>query len=453
MKIKYRLTLFFSLLVAGILIIFSVSVYAFYLKHHQNEFVSRLKTRAINTATLLNTEPFDANTMKIIDHTSVSNLEDLTVIVLDSAGSFLYSNRNVDKVNQSMPFFRMLNWQKESHQTLDKRLYISFPYDYQNSKYVLLASAFDLYGKDELNQLLTIIALVFVFSLVLIVVAGFVNAKQSLRPIKDMIRQVDEIKSENLNIILQTRNKDEIAELANTFNNMLERLRLAFEREKFFVSNASHELRTPLTSMKGQIEVALLKDRKTADYAKVLESLLGDVENMIQIINGFLQLAETNVDPSSLQLRKIRADELLFAVKDDIQKLKPSYHINITFEKTPEQENDISFSGNDGLLWIMFSNLIDNACKFSGDNKSTVSIDFDDSFTIIRVIDNGLGIPGEEIHYVTQPLYRASNVKKVRGHGLGLSIVQRIAEMHKATIGFESELNRGTTVTIRFPKI
>jgi signal transduction histidine kinase len=452
MKIKYRLTLYFSLLVAGIMLIFSVSVYIFYLKHHQNDFVSRLKTKAITTVTLLNTEPFDASTLKIIDHTSVTNLEDLTVIVLDNAGSFLYSNRNVDMVNQSMPVFKMLNWSKDSYKTQNNQFFLCFPYEYQNNKYILLASALDLYGDEELNQLLVIISLVFVFSLSLIVVAGFVNARQSLKPIMDIIRQVDEIKGEDLNVVLQTRNKDEIAELARTFNKMLERIKQTFEREKFFVSNASHELRTPLTSIKGQIEVALIKKRSEKEYISVLESVLDDVENMAQIINGFLKLAETNVDFSTLPLQEIRADELLFAIKDDMAKRNPLSVINIEFEKVPANQSEISFLGNYGLLWIMLSNLVDNACKFSGNKKSTLRIGFNSNFTIISITDNGIGIPKDELGYIAQPLYRAQNAKKIQGHGLGLSIVYRIAEMHKATVDFSSELNIGTTVTIKFPK-
>lgn len=452
MKIKYRLTINFSLLVVGIILIFSFSIYVFYLKHRQEDFLIRLRNKAINSVTLLNTAPFDKKLLKIIDHRSVTNMDDLTVIILDSLKNIEYTNQDLNKISKSMPVFKKLDWDKNSHLTFKKEIFVSFPYSFKNKKFYLLASAGDLYGEAELQQLLIIILLVFISSLALVIIAGFLNAKQSLKPIKDIIAQVDEIEAANLNIMLTTKNNDEIAELAHTFNKMLERINKAFERERFFVSNASHELRTPVTSIKGQVEVALMKKRNEENYIAVLTSILDDVENMTNIINGFLELAETNTDLKNLSLQAIQVDEFLFIVKDEIVKRRPEYIINIEFEKTPDKESEITILGNQGLLFIMMNNLIDNACKFSENKKATIRIGFDNNYTIIQVADNGIGIPNEEIEYIFQPLYRAQNVQRKHGTGIGLSIVQRIAEIHKAQIKISSTLNIGTTISVLFPK-
>ena len=452
MKIKYRLTLYFSLLVACILAIFSISIYTFYLKHRQDDFQVRLKNKAINTVTLLNTKPFDIRLLKIIDHSSVTNMDDLIVVVLDSASNFLYSNRDNSTVNNVMPVFRQLNWKENNSLTFNNKIFLGFPYHIQERNFILLVSARDLYGDKELKKLLTIILVVFVFSLALIVVAGFVNARQSLKPIREIIQQVDEIKGSNLNVALQTRNKDEIAELTDTFNKMLDRIRLAFEREKFFVSNASHELRTPLTSIKGQIEVALIKKRGENEYIKVLQSVLDDIENMNRLTNGFLELAEASADPSTLSFKKIRADELVFSIKEEFTRRNLLNIIEIEFKKLPKAEQEVQINGNYGLLWIMFINLVDNACKFSQNDSASLNIDFDESSVIIEVKDNGIGIPADELGSITQPLYRAQNAKKLKGHGLGLSIAQRIAELHHANLNISSQINHGTCVSIAFPK-
>ncbi len=452
MKIKYRLTINFSLLVVGIILIFSFSIYAFYLKHRHEDFLTRLQNKAINAVTLLNTTPFDKKLLKIIDHRSVTNMDDLTVIILDSLKSIEYTNQDSSKISKSMPIFKKLDWEKNSNLTYKKEIFVSFPHHFQNKKFYLLASAGDLYGEAELQQLLIIILLVFISSLALVIIAGFLNARQSLKPIKDIIMQVDEIEAANLNIMLTTKNNDEISELAHTFNKMLERINRAFERERFFVSNASHELRTPVTAIKGQVEVALMKKRNEENYIAVLTSILDDVENMTNIINGFLELAETNTDLKSLSIQTIQVDEFLFTVKDEIIKRKPQYIINIEFEKAPNKESEISIAGNQGLLFIMMNNLIDNACKFSENKKATLKIDFDNNYTIIKVTDNGIGIPDEEMEYIFQPLYRAKNVQGKHGNGIGLSIVQRIAEIHKAQIKISSTLNIGTTISVLFPK-
>src|ERR1035437_2682524 len=419
MKIKHRLTINFSILVLGIMVFSSISIYLFYTKHRQEDFLIRVQNKAINTVTLLNTAPFDKKLLKIIDHSSVTNMDDLIVIILDSLKHIQYANQDSVKISKSFPVFKKLDWDKHSNLNYNRKLFISFPYHYQNQKFYLLASAGDLYGEAELQDLLIIILIVFILSLALVIIAGYLNATQSLKPIKDIIMQVDEIEAANMSTMLTTKNNDEIAELAHTFNKMLERINRAFERERFFVSNASHELRTPVTSIKGQVEVALMKQRNEENYIDVLTSILDDVENMTNIINGFLELAEANTDIKNLSIETIQIDEFLFTVKDEIIKRKPQYIINIEFEKIPNQESEISILGNQGLLFILMNNLIDNACKFSENKKATIKIDFDNNYTIIQVADNGIGIPKEELEYIFQPLYRAKNVQRKQGNGIG----------------------------------
>ena len=452
MKIKHRLTINFSILVVGIILFFSFSIYIFYIKHREEDFLTRLQNKAINTVTLLNKAPFDKKLLKIIDHSSVTNMDDLLVIILDSLKHIQYTNQDTTSILKSLPVFKQLDWGKQSNLNFNRKLYVSFPYYYQSRKYYLLASARDLYGEAELRDLFIIILIVFISSLAFVIIAGYLNATQSLKPIKDIISQVDEIEASNLKIMLKTKNKDEIAELAHTFNKMLERINKAFERERFFVSNASHELKTPVTSVKGQVEVALMKNRDKNYYIKVLTSILDDIDNMTNIINGFLELTEANSDLKARAVQTILIDEFLFSVKDEMLKRKPEYVINIEFVKIPTRESEITVIGNQELLFIMMKNLVDNACKFSQNKKATLRIDFDDNYTIIEIADNGIGIPKEEIEYIFQPLYRAQNVKGKQGNGIGLSIVQRIAENQNAQIQISSTLNVGTTISVLFPK-
>ena len=296
-----------------------------------------------------------------------------------------------------------------------------------------------------------IIIVVFVLSAILIVFAGYFNAKQSLVPIKDIIRQVDNIKANNLSSRLAVKNKDEIAELSDNFNKMLERIESAFETERMFVSNVSHELRTPLTSIIGQVEVTLLKPRNDEEYKMLLISILEDVKNMKTIINGFLDLAEAGIETNNHKFNLLRTDELIFSVKDEILKRKPNYEIYIDFENLPEDEDEVSIKGNERLLRILFLNLIDNACKFSDQHKVSIKIGYDSFFVTLRFLDNGIGIPNDELNLIFQPLYRGSNTSGKGGHGIGLSIVKRIADIHHAMVDINSALNIGTSVTIKFP--
>jgi signal transduction histidine kinase len=453
MKIKTKLTLNFSILVAGIMIIFSLCVFFFYLAHRQEDFRIRLRNKAINTATLLTrVKEIDNVLMRIIDDNTVTNMSDVIVIVLDKDKHLLYSNQDSQSVTELLPEFEKLNWEKKDRRWGEGRLYLGFEHKYNGQIYYVLASGIDQYGKTEMKKLVIILSGVLISSLLLIVIAGYYNAKQSLKPIKDVIRQMREIKASNLSKRVTIKNKDEISELASTFNSLLERLERAFETERMFVSNASHELRTPITSVIGQLEVELLKPRSEEEYKAALASVLEDVKSMKNIINGFLDLAETAVEPKHREFERLRADELLFSVKESMLKRRPDYAIQVEFEELPEDENDVSITGNSRLISALFTNLIDNACKFSSHHKVVVKIGFEQKTVVFRFINNGIGIPKEEIRNIFNPLYRGSNATGEPGNGIGLSIVKKIADIHGANIVLITEQNVGTTFVVSFPK-
>jgi two-component system, OmpR family, sensor histidine kinase ArlS len=451
MKIKTRLTLNFTVLVAIVLAISSISLYIFSMAHRQKDFIARLRYKAINTATLLiNVNDVDARLLKIIDDNTVSSLSDVNVFVLDQSKKVLYTNADSVKELEDLPLFSRLAWTDNNYTIRAGKLYLCVIHYYNHQQYYVLATARDYFGTSELSNLKIILFIVFFLSLIWTIVAGIINTKQSLKPIRDIIKQVDAIKATNLNSRLETRNKDEITELAATFNKLLDRIEKAFDTERTFVSNASHELRTPITSIKGQLEVALINPRSNEEYKVILHSILDDVQNMATIINGFLELAASSVEPGLVSFEQLRIDDILFSAKDDILKRKPGYFINIEFENTPDDENEITIVGNARLLKILIINLIDNACKFSDNKKVSIKIAFDRRKIILKFIDSGIGIPASDLENVFQPLYRAKNVTGKTGNGIGLSIVKRIIDLHAGNIEIESEVNIGTTVSVSF---
>jgi signal transduction histidine kinase len=325
---------------------------------------------------------------------------------------------------------------------------IEYEYNYNGLKYKVVASAFDIQGIKELKNLFYILIWVILSSLLFIVGFGFYNAKWSLKPFRKIIDEVEAIDPTQLKKRLSDFGSDELSQLSHTFNKLLDRIKNAFETEKSFIANASHELRTPVTSVLGQIEVALNKPRNETEYQTILKSVYEDTTQMANIINGFLSLAETNLDDYKLEISTIEMDDLIFSIIDDFKQTKPHYNISFEFASNPESDSQIQCSGNERLLKLMFSNLIDNACKYSNDKKAKVKIDFTTYTINISVIDYGIGIPKEDLENIFKPLYRSSNVSGMPGHGIGLAIVKRIAELHDASISIDSHVNIGTNVTV-----
>jgi signal transduction histidine kinase len=203
-----------------------------------------------------------------------------------------------------------------------------------------------------------------------------------------------------------------------------------------------------VTSVLGQIEVVLNKSRSIEEYKAILQSVYDDTHQMATIINGFLDLAEANLANNQINMKPVRIDELIFSIVDDFEKRKPQYNVSVDFNTNPETDTQLECHAHERLLRLMFSNLIDNACKYSGNSSAKVIIDFSSSNIIVSILDYGLGIPKNELENIFKPLYRGSNTLGIQGHGIGLAIVKRIADLHSALIEIKSEQNIGTTVTV-----
>jgi signal transduction histidine kinase len=186
--------------------------------------------------------------------------------------------------------------------------------------------------------------------------------------------------------------KDEIAQLAITFNQMLDRIESAFETQRSFVSNASHEMRTPLTSITGQLEVALLGNRDTAEYESTLRSVLDDIRNLNKLTNGLLEIAQASMDITEMRQRNFRVDELLWQARNEVMKRNPAYDVQINITNFPDDENELIVSGVEPLFKTAITNLMENACKFSDDKRVSVTFSVVENHAYLKFKDNGIGI-------------------------------------------------------------
>lgn len=453
MKISTKLTLNSTLIVALILLVFTSGIYYFSSKYREKNFYSRLYNKAISTVRLYeDIKKNDVGILKIIDSTTVNMLFNSKIYIYNDSSRLLYANKDSLMTKDNGQLIKEIQKNEHVYIKKDNRYTVGFLDNYKNKNYIVIASATDLYGFKELSNLQQILVFGFIFSLFLLLVTSIIIIKRSLNPISKIIKQVEKFNVSKLNQRLKVRNpNDEIGIMASTFNKMLARIEESFRTERDFISNASHELRTPLTSINGEIEVSLIRMRSVEEYKITLQSIYSEIQDLTLLINGFLQLAESDIAETSLELSKLRIDDLIYQVKEDLLKHNSDYIFNIGFDRVPDDENQIIVMGNKYLLKIMLRNLMDNSCKFSNDKKSIIKIDFNENFVIIRFEDNGIGIPEDEIKQIFDPLYRAENAKHKKGHGIGLSIVKKIVLLHKGNLKVKSKINIGTVVTIQLP--
>ncbi len=322
--------------------------------------------------------------------------------------------------------------------------------DAQN--YVIVAGA-ENYLEGNLNLFLfQLLIYTFIISLLLALFFSFVLSRYLFSPIVKITERVKQISSENLHLRLPTKIvNDEVNELADTFNQMLNRIETAFEIQNNFVSNASHELRTPLTTIIGEADLALAKERTTEEYKETIAVILEEAENLDGKTRALLALAQTGFNGTVQKEDVLRIDQLVWDTKELVEKLDKRHSITINVSLLPENPKKLKVKGNYQLLQLALSNIITNASKYSNYQEVIVSIGASDKAVYILINDSGIGIPTEELKFIYDPFFRASNTKTYEGFGIGLPLTRNIIDLHKGEIFVQSAVNQGTIVRINLP--
>jgi signal transduction histidine kinase len=452
MKIRNKLTYLFALIVASILLVFSLIIYYLSADYTQKEFYGRLDEKAYNTASLLfELNKIDIKLLRKLEENNLTTFYDEEMVIFNYKDEVVYESgeRTIPITKATLNRVR-LNGQL--HYTYDNRQVAGVLHNDKYNRFVVIISAVDRYGLSKLSNLAIILASGWVVSIVLVLATGWFFADRALSPMASVVQQVEKISISNLNSRVKTgNNKDEIAQLAITFNKMLANLEEAFKIQKSFVSNASHELRTPLTAISGQIEVTLLQERSKEEYKAILHSIFEDIRSLSKLSNGLLELAQTSLDLSVVRFEAIRVDELLWQARSELIKKQPSYTVNIEFEELPEDENYLEVTGNMQWLKSAFLNLMENGCKFSNDKHVHVTIGFKEQEMQINFTNKGIGIAPEDMSHIFEPFFRAENAKSISGHGIGLSLTEKVISLHKGKILIDSTPNVGATFSIILP--
>jgi len=446
MYIKTKLSFEFTLIVFGILLFFSAAVYYFSYTTQHNKFADNLTKRAKNTAILLiNLPEVDSTLLKKIQQ-STFNWPEEEIVVTDSELNILYSN-NIQYLNRDVINENSVKGDNYRF-SISEKDGICYKHVFKNQTYTVMVMAFDKNRKENLSELREILLWSILFSVWLAVYLSYLFAKKAIQPISNIIKSVKDINSSRLgNRLHEGNKKDEIAQLALTFNQMLSNLEISFKNQEDFVANASHELRTPLSVMIVESDYILSREQSSEEYKKHISNMASDLKKLNVQLTSLLELAQINQD-KSLQLSSIRIDEI---VLNAIHQIKTRYSTRkiIPVIQYPENENELLVNGNAGMLGVAFQNLIENACKFSEDD---VIIEFilQQPFIKIIISDKGIGIPSNEIENIYKPFTRASNVRYKSGFGIGLALVAKIFELHEVEFKVYSTEKKETRFELKF---
>jgi heavy metal sensor kinase len=472
-SLRFKLTLWYVFILGILLIAFSSFLYLTLSKSLYRDVDNKLKALAEFIATE-SASPLSKFGFGNIDQTleTSMNLKPVGkfIQVLDESGRIGRKSDNLKDVQLPISLNALKNASMglvtfETNRSLgDTPLRIvTLPVTEKNQSMRIVQVASSLEDvEDALNTLFLILVITVPSALILASLGGQFLAYKALKPVDQITQTARMITSQNLNQrISPPKVTDEISRLIETFNEMISRLDQSFRQIKQFSSDASHQLKTPLTILRGEVEVALRKERGPAEYQKVLKSNLEEVHRMAQIVEDLLMLSRADNGEIQLSLKEIDLAEILNEMVPQARFLAQPQNLLLQ-AFLPEEK--ITILGDSLRIRELLLNLIENAVKYSEDggqvtihlskqNSAASGERKENGFAEIRVTDTGIGIAKEDQERIFDRFFRVDKARSREqgGSGLGLSICKWIVEAHQGKITVESYLEKGSSFIVLLP--
>lgn len=452
MSLRLRLTLIYSGLLSGVVILLSIVVYTMVsvvminemdtnIQHAAEDVIANLRADSLGDMAI----PPGAVNISGNIYYQVWSLSGQLVAYSDNAVDFT-SALDPTALNIEEPIF-----QNATIQTTQLRV-LTVPLNVDNNLAGWLqvgAVQTELHYTQHLLQIVFIIAAL--FAIIVAGIVGWLVTAQALEPLETMALVATKITgTDDLSqrIPLSPSRNDEIGEVVLTFNQTLVRLERLFTAQRRFLADVSHELRTPLTVIKGN--VGLMRMMHELDEES-LTSIESEVDRLTRLVGDLLMMAQAETGRLPLMFEPVELDELVFEVFEQMKVLSGGRHIIRIDDIRP-----VMVTGDRDRLKQVFLNLGSNAIKFTDDGgEIDLNLSVSGNWVEVDVVDHGPGIPKEELRYIFERFYRGDKSRTRSradgGFGLGLPIAYWIVRNHGGRIDVESTEGVGTTFSVWLP--
>lgn len=453
MNIRTRLALQFMLLASLMLGTAFVVIYSFSARYRTDEFQDRMRDRGTNAAVLLiQVDEVSEELLRRIERDNPVRLPEEAIRIFDHHNELLFHLGDEGLPATAPDFLDHVRLTGETVRESGPREQLAFPFNDRYERFVVVVSGNDIYGRSKLRNLRNILWTTFLAGSITTFFMGRLYARRALLPLSRLVGELQSIGPTDLaRRVVVDDPQDEVAEVARSFNSLMDRLQEAFQVQRNFIANASHEMRTPLTTLSGQLEVLLLRDREGPEYRRALASLLDDMHALNRLADRLLLLAQAETAATAASFSAVRMDEVLWQSRHEVLKAAPHHLVEVTLGSF-EEEEDLVVTGNETLLRSLVTNLLENACKYSPDSTAHVLLEKGAGEVRLVVENRGEGIALEHQERVFEPFFRADNTGRARGHGIGLSLALRIVQLHGGSIALQSAPGEGARFTVRLPK-
>ena len=387
-------------------------------------------------------------------------------IMANSIDIYKYSDRElfIEKEYSKSLFISMKEMENRGFDVAEYNISCKIAIDKTENKYFVFKVSreiknykFNIYTLKNITQenkiykrLEYLVILFTIIGVVITIIVSKIMSRRILKPINNVIKTAKSISTDDLSKRIEIpKEEDELQNLTLIINEMLDRLETSFENQTKFVSDASHELRTPLAIIKGYAEI--IRKRGTADidiFVESIDSIISETDNMRNLIQKLLFLAKGEITKINTKFVEIDANEMVRQIYLDTKVSTKTHEIHLK-----EGEN-FKINGDETLLQQAIRAIIENATKYSEENTNIyIESEIRNGNGVISIRDEGVGISKEDTKRIFDRFYRVdlSRTKATGGTGLGLAIVKRIIEIHNGKIEIDSEMGKGTKISIVLP--
>jgi heavy metal sensor kinase len=461
-SIRFRLTVWYAGLLAGLLALFGVSIYIglrHYLRSHLTDSLTK-EAQQIGETLLVNVrlsgEEYVADEIK--EHLA-PEINGIFVRVTRPNGSTLYESGqprdgsfDPGKISPARSDLLEASIRVEHLSGEADLMVCAVPFrTREGSSFVIEAGAPLEQSESVLHGLLLTFSVGLPLVVTVAIAGGYFLMRRALAPVGEITRTAEQITSRNLGERLpEATTGDELQALSVALNRMISRIEHSFRHMNRFTADASHELRTPLTVLRGELEAVAQRQDIPTDARETIESALEESERLSKIVESLLAISRLDAGEALMTRERFDLAELVADTVEQMRLLAEDKRITLScFAK-----DAVQVEGDPGRLKQVVVNLADNAIKYTNEGGSVdIRVAAVDGKALLEVSDSGLGIPSEALPHVFERFYRVDKARsrQMGGAGLGLSIVKSICEAHGGRISVESTEGTGSRFTVELP--
>ncbi|MGI9072165.1 MAG: sensor histidine kinase [Bryobacteraceae bacterium] len=454
-SIRFRLTVWYALVLAGGLIVFAGLIWILLRHTLMHEVDQELGNRAYSFELFFKNELAEVPAPPLKEEIeefcrALPSLSYLQVRSLESNFAFSYpENSPASRVRESpsRPTYTKVPWHQHTYRALRREITT------KRGPYAIEVGV----SLDSIQHVLDLLQTIFaglIPAVILVACLGSIwLSRKALTPVDAMTSAARAISIDNLSSRLPVpQTGDELQRLAEAWNTMLARLEAAINKISQFAADASHELRTPLAIIHTSSELALRRTRTPEQYRESLHEIVAETGKMTQLVEDLLFLARSDASSAEMPIEPLDLSEVVQDVCSQVQGLAEIWHVAVrrSFPDTP-----VVVKGNRPALRRLFLVLLDNAIKYSEPGgEVTVLVTSTPKSGEVAIKDFGVGIGPQDLPHIFERFYRSDKARTHGdgGYGLGLALAESIARRHHAEISVETSLGKGSEFLVSFTR-